>query len=109
MTSNRTAGTRAVIWSVDRASQSRMAAWMVVRSVYSCIVTLGVNIRICRDSGAFMVQGHPWLSASASVDDWRCRELVVAGVMSHLGARPLARGSYSAVALPLLPTWCSTR
>jgi hypothetical protein len=26
-----------------------MAYWMVVSSVYSCIVTLGVNIRICRD------------------------------------------------------------
>jgi hypothetical protein len=26
-----------------------MAYWMVVRSVYSCIVTIGVNIRICRD------------------------------------------------------------
>jgi integrase/recombinase XerD len=25
-----------------------MAYWMVVRSVYSCIVTLGVNVRICR-------------------------------------------------------------
>jgi hypothetical protein len=25
-----------------------MAYWMVVRSVYSCIVTIGVNIRICR-------------------------------------------------------------
>jgi hypothetical protein len=30
------------------ASQSRMAYWMVVSSVYSCIVTLGVNIRFCR-------------------------------------------------------------
>jgi hypothetical protein len=31
-----------------RASQSRIAYWMVVRSVYSCVVTLGVNILICR-------------------------------------------------------------
>jgi hypothetical protein len=46
------AGRRAVIWGVDGASQSRMAAWMVVRSVYSCIVTIGVNIRICRISRA---------------------------------------------------------
>jgi hypothetical protein len=57
------AGTRAVIWSVDRASQSRMAAWMVVRSVYSCIDTLGVNIRICRVpdrlSGAAMMSRRP--------------------------------------------------
>jgi hypothetical protein len=48
-----------------------MAYWMVVRSVYSCIVTLGVNIRICRESGvhgsslssvncASMVAGGCW-------------------------------------------------
>jgi hypothetical protein len=40
-------GRRAVIWGVDGASQARMAYWMVVRSVYSCIVTIGANIRIC--------------------------------------------------------------
>jgi hypothetical protein len=56
-----TAGRRAVIWSVDGASQSSMAYWMVVSSVYSCIVPLGVNIRICR--GQVRAPGHgtrPW-------------------------------------------------
>jgi hypothetical protein len=35
-----------------------MAYWMVVRSVYSCIVTFGVNVRICRLAG---VASRPFL------------------------------------------------
>jgi hypothetical protein len=40
-----------------------MAYWMVVRSVYSCIATFGVNIRICRRQGRALLTRHDGTSA----------------------------------------------
>ena len=55
-----------------------MAYWMVVSSVYSCIVTLGVNIRICRISRASavsLIARTVELTAAAERRSWRDRWL----------------------------------
>ena len=48
-----------------------MAYWMVVRSVYSCIVTLGVNVRICRDEGSPDYQARPSFRSASVVLAYR--------------------------------------
>jgi hypothetical protein len=52
-----------------------MAYWMVACSVYLYIVTFGVNVRICRDSRAFVVREHAFaVGWPRAADNWRRAE-----------------------------------
>ena len=98
------------LFGVGRAAQqSRCDLLMVTCSVYLYIAHLGANVRICRNSGAFVVwectgaAGGRELAMTGGMP-----EQVIPAVISYPGSRPLACGPSSAAALPPLPTSCST-
>jgi hypothetical protein len=63
-----------------------MAYWMIVCSVYLYIATLGVNVRICRISGASTLQSEAWCPVSSELRHSRQSES--SSVSSHRNEAP---------------------